>query len=293
MSDESNESLSASLSAAMDGEVSSFELRRVLARIQDKEGLDCEQSLDKWQRYHLAQQAIHGEGISQQAMNTNLVSRVSAALEGEKDQPAVQSPVAETLDNSEQHAWWKPVVSMAMAASVTAIVILGGQQFINNDAAVDGSFRQAYTIPSVQSSKDFVRAQYSSNYAAPNKSVSGSSGEPEVIRLSQGLNRYIEQHRHLLSSSQPAWQTDWLPEGYQQVRHEVMPHAEVMVFSNGKHSVSISIEPLGRQSVPSGVVQSNNIVAVGRATENGFVTVVGDVPLMIADRIAASVKSVR
>uniref|UniRef100_UPI0035625456 MucB/RseB C-terminal domain-containing protein n=1 Tax=Neptunomonas sp. TaxID=1971898 RepID=UPI0035625456 len=177
-------------------------------------------------------------------------------------------------------------------ASVTAVVILGGQQFISNDAAVDGSFRQAYTIPSVQSSKDFVRAQYS-NYSAPNKSVTGSSGEPEVIRLSQGLNRYIDQHRHLLSSSQPAWQTDWLPEGYQQVRHEVMPHAEVMVFSNGKHSVSISIEPLGRQSVPSGVVQSDNIVAVGRATENGFVTVVGDVPLMIADRIAASVKSVR
>ncbi|WP_372740396.1 MucB/RseB C-terminal domain-containing protein [Neptunomonas sp.] len=292
MSDESNESLSASLSAAMDGEVSSFELRRVLARIQDKEGLDCEQSLNKWQRYHLAQQAIHGEGINQQAMNIDLVSRVSAALESEKVQPAVQSPAAKTPEDTEQHAWWKPVVSMAMAASVTAVVILGGQQFISNDAAVDGSFRQAYTIPSVQSSKDFVRAQYS-NYSAPNKGVTGSSGEPEVIRLSQGLNRYIDQHRHLLSSSQPAWQTDWLPEGYQQVRHEVMPHAEVMVFSNGKHSVSISIEPLGRQSVPSGVVQSDNIVAVGRATENGFVTVVGDVPLMIADRIAASVKSVR
>lgn len=292
MSDESNESLSASLSAAMDGEVSSFELRRVLARIQENKGLDGEQSLKKWQRYHLAQQAIHGEGINQQSMNIDLVSRVSAALEIEKNQQAVQSPTSDTLDNTEQHTWWKPVVSMAMAASVTAIVILGGQQFMNNDAAVDGSFRQAYTIPSVQSSKDFVRAQYS-NYSTPNTNVNVSAGEPEVIRLSQGLNRYIDQHRHLLSSSQPAWQTDWLPEGYQQIRHEVMPHAEVMVFSNGKHSVSISIEPLGRQSVPSGVVQSNNIVAVGRATGNGFVTVVGDVPLMIADRIAASVKSVR
>uniref|UniRef100_UPI003562968C sigma-E factor negative regulatory protein n=1 Tax=Neptunomonas sp. TaxID=1971898 RepID=UPI003562968C len=161
MSDESNESLSASLSAAMDGEVSSFELRRVLARIQDKKGLDCEQFLNKWQRYHLAQQAIHGEGINQQAVNIDLVSRVSAALESEKVQPAVQSPAAKTPEDTEQHAWWKPVVSMAMAASVTAVVILGGQQFISNDAAVDGSFRQAYTIPSVQSSKDFVRAQYS------------------------------------------------------------------------------------------------------------------------------------
>lgn len=292
MSDESNESLSASLSAAMDGEVSSFELRRALARIQENKDLDGERSLNKWERYHLAQQALHGESISQQAKNVDLVSRVSSALEREKEPSFVQPSMSDIEENKEQQAWWKPVASMAMAASVTAVVILGGQQFMNNDPVADGSFRQAYTIPSVQSSKDLVRAQYS-NYTAPHKSAAVSSGEPEVIRLSQGLNRYIDQHRHLLSSSQPAWQTDWLPEGYQQVRHEVMPHAEVMVFSNGKHSVSISIEPLGRQSVPSGVVQSNNIVAVGRATSNGFVTVVGDVPLMIADRIAASVKSVR
>ena len=293
MSDESNESLSASLSAAMDGEVSSFELRRALTRLQENKGLEGDQSLNKWQRYHLAQQALHGEDVSRQAMSVDLVARVSAGLEGEADQPAVTSSTSGVVDDTHQHAWWKPVASMAMAASVTAVVILGGQQFLNNGAAVDGSFKQAYTIPSVQSSKDFVRAQYS-NYSAPNNnSATPSSGEPEVIRLSQGLNRYIDQHRHLLSSSQPAWQTDWLPEGYQQVRHEVMPHAEVMVFSNGKHSVSISIEPLGRQSVPSGVTQSNNIVAVGRATANGFVTVVGDVPLMIADRIAASVKTVR
>ncbi len=292
MSDESNESLSASLSAAMDGEVSSFELRRALARIQENKDLDGERSLNKWQRYHLAQQGLHGESISQQAMGVDLISRVRNALESEKEPSFIQPPVSDIEENNEQQSWWKPVASMAMAASVTAVVILGGQQFMNNDSVVDGSFRQAYTIPSVQNSKDFVRAQYS-NYTAPHKSAVVSSGEPEVIRLSQGLNRYIDQHRHLLSSSQPAWQTDWLPEGYQQVRHEVMPHAEVMVFSNGKHSVSISIEPLGRQSVPSGVVQSNNIVAVGRATSNGFVTVVGDVPLMIADRIAASVKSVR
>lgn len=292
MSDESSESLSASLSAAMDGEVSSFELRRSLVRLQENKDLEGDQSLNKWQRYHLAQQALHGESISQQALSVDLVSRVSVVLEGENDQLSAQSSTSDVVESTHQHPWWKPVASMAMAASVTAVVILGGQQFMSNDTAADGSFKQAYTIPSVQSSKDFVRAQYS-NYSSPNKNATVTSGEPEVIRLSQGLTRYIDQHRHLLSSSQPAWQTDWLPDGYQQVRHEVMPHAEVMVFSNGKHSVSISIEPLGRQSVPSGVAQSNNIVAVGRATANGFVTVVGDVPLMIADRIAASVKSVR
>jgi negative regulator of sigma E activity len=274
----------------MDGEVSSFELRRMLARIQDGQTPSSGPSLDKWQRYHLAQQVMHGEKFSQETKNVDLVSRVSVALEGEKLQLDVQAPEAEEQHNT-SHAWWKPVASMAMAASVTAVVILGGQQFMP-DGAVDTSLRQAYTIPSMQASKDFVRAQYSSNFPRQ-QTAAVAGGEPEVIRLSQGLNRYIDQHRHLLSSSQPAWQTNWLPEGFAQVRHEVMPHAEVMVFSDGKHSVSISVEPLGRQSVPAGVVQTDNIVAVGRVKADGFITVVGDVPLMIADRIAESVKAVR
>lgn len=286
MSDESHESLS----AAMDGEISSFELRRILSRIEEESSQESAQLSEKWQRYHLAQQSLHGENVHQHKPSFDLVSRVNAALQAEVDQSVISSPVSDVTENAEQHTWWKPFMSMAVAASVTAVVILGGQQFMP-DGALDTSLQQAYTIPSVQTSKDFVRAQYS-NYSVA-KSATVNSTEPEVIRLSQGLNRYIDQHRHLLSSSQPAWQTDWLPEGYGQVRHEVMPHAEVMVFSNGKHSVSISIEPLGRQSVPEGVVQSNNIVAVGRTAENGFVTVVGDVPLMIADRIAASVRYVR
>jgi negative regulator of sigma E activity len=283
MSDESCESLS----AAMDGEISSFELRRMLARVQ--KGCSKEPSLGKWQRYHLAQQVMHGAKLDKETVNIDLVSKISAALEDENTHRDAAASNYESHDAS--HVWWKPLASMAMAASVTAVVIFGGQQFMQ-DSGTDTSLRQAYTIPSIQTSKNIVRAQYGSNYSSQ-RSAAVEGGEPEVIRLSQGLNRYIDQHRHLLSSSQPAWQTNWLPKGFSQVRHEVMPHAEVMVFSDGKHSVSISVEPLGRQSVPAGVVQSNNIVAVGRVKKDDFITVVGDVPLMIADRIAESVKAVR
>jgi negative regulator of sigma E activity len=286
MSDESYESLS----AAMDSEVSSFELRRLLGHIQKESSLNEEMSIDKWQRYHLAQRAMHGAKVSQYEDSGDFVSRVRIALDNEAAEAMADTSGLSKAGPIEQHVWWKPLMSMAMAASVTAFVILGGQQFMQ-DSSVDSSLRQTYTIPSIQASKDFVRAQY--NSFPVQRNTASVAGEPEVIRLSQGLNRYIDQHRHLLSSTQPAWQTDWLPEGYSSVRHEVMPHAEVMVFSDGKHSVSISVEPLGRQSVPAGVVQSNNIVAVGRAKENCFVTVVGDIPLMIADRIAASVRAVR
>ncbi len=283
MSSESHESLS----AAMDGEISSFELRRLIERTHHEEAIP-----QKWSRYHLAQQAMHSsETVKSQALSSDLslIDRVHEALENE---PALlkHAEVSQSSDSDDQNIWWKPLASMAIAASVTAMVILGGQQF-SQDEGVDPSLRQAYTIPGVQTSNDFVRAQYG-NFTTPRSAVN-SGTQPDVIRLSQGLDRYIDQHRHLLSSTPPSWKTDWLPEGFVPVRHEVMPHAEVMVYSDGRHSVSVSVEPLGRQSVSAGVTQSDNVVAVGMAKSESFVTVVGDVPLMIADRIAASVKEIR
>ncbi len=283
MSSESHESLS----AAMDGEISSFELRRLIERTHHEEAIP-----QKWSRYHLAQQIMHLPGslkCQSVASSSSLIDRVHGALENE---PVHSKHVedAQQSDSDDHNVWWKPLASMAIAASVTAMVILGGQQFVQEEG-VDPSLRQAYTIPGVQTSNDFVRAQYG-NFTTP-RAVSSAGSPPDVIRLSQGLDRYIDQHRHLLSSTPPSWKTDWLPEGFVAVRHEVMPHAEVMVYSDGRHSVSVSVEPLGRQSVSAGVTQSDNVVAVGMAKSQSFVTVVGDVPLMIADRIAASVKEIR
>lgn len=274
----SNESLEA-LSAVMDGEASQFELRRLLDRTEQEPKIS-----DTWNRYHLARQALHAQAPVQP--HVDLVGRVNAALVSET-MDVVTKP--ETV--SAQQPWWKPVASMAVAASVTAVVILGGQQFGASPDQVDPALQQTYTIPSVQSSKDFVRAQYGALPAQPTYRTQGD--EPEVIRMSQGLDRYINQHQHLLTSTLPAWRAEWMPDGFQRVRHDVMSHAEVMVYSDGRHSISVSVEPLNEQRMPAGVIQTGDIVAVGKAKEGSFVTVVGDVPLMIANRIAESVKAVR
>jgi len=176
---------------------------------------------------------------------------------------------------------------MAVAASATAVVILGGQSFTQEDA-IAPAVQSQIALVAPTSSPDIQRTQYG-NLAPQSSVMTASYEQPDVIRLSQGLKRYIDQHNQLLSQSEPAWEADWLPEGYSRVRHEVMPHAEIMVYSNGRHDVSVSIEPKGRQTVPAGVTQSDNVVAVGVDKGQSFVTVVGDVPLMIADRIAASV----
>ncbi len=265
------------VSALMDGEVADFELRRTLDRIEDEPEL-----AETWQRYHLIGSVIRKEGVALPSIDIS--GSVMDALEGESE---YELQPEETVDKAQdsKHQFWKPLASMAAAASVTAMVILGAQNVNQPQSEQIADTRPDYTLPSNPISNDFVRAQFG------NRSVMSESGqEPEIIRLSQGLERYIEQHKHMLTGKQSGWQTSWLPEGYEGQRREVMAHAEVQVFSNGRNAFSVCIEDYGRQSVPEGVAQSGDMVAVGKRIGDQFVTVVGDVPLMIAERIAASVE---
>ena len=69
------------------------------------------------------------------------------------------------------------------------------------------------------------------------------------------------------------------------MRHDLMPHGEVMMYSNGESAFSVTVEPKKYQRSSEGVAQSDGLIAVGRSQGSHFVTVVGDIPLMIADRI--------
>ncbi|RVU30818.1 MucB/RseB C-terminal domain-containing protein [Neptunomonas marina] len=278
-----------SLSATMDGEATPFEARRVVERCANEQQL-----ADKWQRYHLAQQALQGADVAPIADRGSFVANISAAIDAEPAYHEEQvGELTSEANESTAKTWWKPFASMAMAASVTAVVILGGQAYNANDGSSSSQFQQAYTIPSVQGSSDVVRTQYGATYSGLNQKNISVGSEPEVLRLSQGLSRYIDQHQHLLEKAdQPEWETLWMPEGFTRVKHEVLPYSEVMLYSNGKNTISVSVEPLGRQAAPEGVTQAQSYVAVGKRKSDCFVTVVGDVPLMIADRIASSVKSV-
>lgn len=266
-----------SVSALMDGEVADFELRRTLDRIEDEPEL-----AEAWQRYHLIGSVIRKEEVA--LPSVDISNSVMSALDGDSEYELQPEEGIDKAQESKQQ-FWKPLASMAAAASVTAMVILGAQNINQPQTEQIADNRPDYTLPSNPISNDFVRAQFG------NRSVMNERGqEPEIIRLSQGLERYIEQHKHMLIGKQSGWKTSWLPEGYEGQRREVMAHAEVQVFSNGRNAFSVCIEDYGRQSVPEGVAQSGDMVAVGKRIGDQFVTVVGDVPLMIAERIAASVE---
>lgn len=278
-----NEQAVESLSAVMDGEASEFELRRTLEQLEQSPELG-----ERWRRFHVARNALRGEPLP--GADVDISAGVMSALADEAPLQMDQAsdPAPAVAERRLQSSFWKPLTSMAVAASVTAMVILGVQNLAQQSPAQLADSRPQYTLPiNAGGSDSLMPAQFG------NRSVLGGNAgqEPEVIRLSQGLARYIAQHQHMLTEQQPAWQAKWLPEGFRNVRHEVMPQAEVMMFSDGKHAVSVCIEELGRQSVPEGVAQAGGMIAVGKRQGDKFVTVVGDVPLMIAERIAASVKT--
>ena len=271
-----------SLSALVDGEVSDFELRRALETTCESSELQ-----QQWRRYHVARTCLKSE--HQAGLDVDLSSRVMAALESEPAHEAGTEPAqGETgkpapRRSASKAGWWRSLTSMAVAASVTAAVILGAGNFEES-----GGQSPQFYLPGQSATSDLMRTRLGG-------SVTNPSYEPQdVIRLSDGLKKYIDQHQHLLDrQSAPQWTTRWLPKGYSIIRHELLPHGEVMVFANGRDAFSVSVEELGHQSLPEGVAQADGYIAVGKRRGDHFVTVVGDVPLMIADRIASAVQPER
>ena len=93
------------LSALMDGEAQELELRRTLEAVAGDTSLR-----ERWQRQHRVRDALHGQLAGQAEIDVS--TGVLQALETSK-------PVSRN-----------PVWSMAVAASVTLAVVIGGQQLL-------------------------------------------------------------------------------------------------------------------------------------------------------------------
>lgn len=106
-----SEQLRESLSALMDNEANELELQRLLKQV----GSDAELRAT-WARYNAARAVMSGQDVSH--MQMDISSRVRAAIE-------VESGVTrETL----KQRLFRPMASFAVAASVAATVVIGGQQ---------------------------------------------------------------------------------------------------------------------------------------------------------------------
>lgn len=118
------------LSALMDGEISELEVRRVLKNIEQDQVM-CQ----KWARYQLVSSVLKGEtrGAAQQWQAVDLSARVAQALDSE---PAHSGAIAAS-GGKVKETWLRPFANVAVAASVSAAVILGWQA-VNQQPATSG-----------------------------------------------------------------------------------------------------------------------------------------------------------
>jgi len=271
------------MSAMMDSEIEEFELRRVIERTANNSQL-----VNKWNRYHLVQDVMKGRLI-QIPGNVDLASRVSQALD---DEPALSSQAIAKTDQSLDKAlepslidrWWKPAASMAVAASVTAVVLLGAQQF---------SVQPSLSIPSEFAgvslgADDFDKGKFSTKLATV--SANNAMLRAKKPKNAYGMEQYIQRHNDLTNERSATWQATWLPQGYKQVDQRVSSRAEVMLFSNGESSVSVNVEPLGLQVASQGVLSKGQILAYGVSVDKQFITVVGEISAQQAHKIAAAIQ---
>ncbi|WP_207062590.1 MucB/RseB C-terminal domain-containing protein [Motiliproteus sp. SC1-56] len=267
MNDKRNESLS----ALMDDEASEFEVRQVLAQL-DNEGLAT------WSRYNQARAVIKGETPA--APMPGFTAELSAAL---ADEPSYRG-------GRLNRPSLRPLLGAGVAASVTALVILGAQGLGIGGAAVPqqtfAKHDSELVLPRPEPVSGVVPAQYGKR--APAVPIE----ELDIIRLPSDMHQYIDRHEALLRGGERAWTAGWVPQSFALLRHEVFGGAEVMLYGNGRTTISVTVEPLGQQKAREGAVQQGDTVALGKSVRGQFVTVVGDVPLMMADRIASSVTPV-
>ena len=269
-----------SLSAMMDSEVQEFELRRVVELTTEDQELK-----DKWLRYHLAQDVMKGQSVHV-ASGIDLVGRVSAALESEPNYSASPIKTSEQQVSNVQplkanSQWWKPAASMAVAASVTAVVLMVSGQF--STPSVTGPIVDLASVP--KANAGFPQSRFGNELST----VSAAAVKTPSAETAFGMKQYIQQHIDLSYPKAASWQANWLPAGYDQVKHNVSSAAEVLLFTNGTATLSINIEKLGTQMVSQGVVSSNELIALGVRAKESFITVIGAVSLQEASKIAASI----
>lgn len=106
-----SEQLRESLSALMDGEVNELELQRLLKQVGDDSDLRA-----TWMRYNAVRSAMSDQDVSH--MQLDISSSVRDAIRAE---PA-------SSGESLRQRLVRPLTSFAVAASVAATVVLGGQQ---------------------------------------------------------------------------------------------------------------------------------------------------------------------
>jgi sigma-E factor negative regulatory protein RseA len=179
-----SEKMRESLSALMDDEANELELQRILSGIGDNAELR-----QTWVRYHAVRSAVTGQPVTGLSVDVSQRVRVALAQEGLSNTPGA---VRRLL---------KPLASFAVAASVAAVVVVGGQQLAGIDGGADGgtTYSAAGNLPRGVSAVGLVnivgatpvRASYGTQ-RIPVLQPAARTAYQEMAR--QRMKKYMQEH---------------------------------------------------------------------------------------------------
>jgi sigma-E factor negative regulatory protein RseA len=175
-----SEKLRESLSAVLDGEANELELERVLSQMDDESDLR-----KTWMRYS-AIRSVNTEGISpDMAMDISKGVR-RAILQG--------APVVSQATSTVQRLL-KPLASFAVAASVAATVVLGGQQLAqigDVNTSYQGSLAASSPVGLINTvGATAIQASYGTQ-SVPVLQPTARTAYRELAR--QRMNVYMQEH---------------------------------------------------------------------------------------------------
>ena len=175
-----SEKLRESLSAVLDGEANELELERVLSQMDDESDLR-----QTWMRYS-AVRSVNTEGISpDMAMDISKGVR-RAILQGAPAVSQATTTVQRLL---------KPLASFAVAASVAATVVLGGQQLAqigDVNTSYQGSLAASSPVGLINTvGATAIQASYGTQ-SVPVLQPTARTAYRELAR--QRMNVYMQEH---------------------------------------------------------------------------------------------------
>jgi len=177
-----------SLSAVMDGEANELELERVLRNIGSDTDLRA-----AWCRYNAARGCMSGE--RQAHLEIDISQRVRASLEA--GSAAARQGLRQRL--------LRPVASFAVAATVAATAVIGGQQFARLGAEDSGAGEPAVavSVPWTYGTVPGAVPTYANHgiNEAPTLQYTTRTAYRELAR--QRMGKYLQQHAEHAALNSP------------------------------------------------------------------------------------------
>lgn len=188
-----NEAMRESLSALMDDEADELELQRLLANIDSDEDMRA-----VWARYHMARDAATGQPLAHVdgdfSRQVQVAIASGMAVDGQPTEPGLRQRVL------------RPLTSFAVAASVAATVVIGGQQLsqvgavgsAGSERAVAASASPVGLVNSLGATT--VQASYGTQ-AIPVLQPATRTAYQELAR--QRMGRYMQEHAEHAALNSP------------------------------------------------------------------------------------------